>query len=160
MAEKARWMVQALRIDLSAEVAGGQMRWMNLNITSLKPDFPYNTIHVSYKPPNEQKQKEYANGVDKSVVSEYNAILPYVIAGRCQLFGNMSAMCSTRQHHTQTGLLRESLKFVSLMGNEHKLEFHFAIEPILIDGCALVLPTRACLDYQASPACQFHRLAQ
>ena len=153
-------MVQALRIDLSAEVAGGQMRWMNLNITSLKPDFPYNTIHASYKPPNEQKQKEYANGVDKSVVSEYNAILPYIIAGRCQLFGNMSAMCSTRQHHTQIGLLRESLKFVSLMGNEHKLEFHFAIEPILIDGCALVLPTRACLDYQASPARQFHRLAQ
>ena len=63
-------MVQALRIDLSAEVAGGQMRWMNLNITSLKPNFPYNTIHASYKPPNEQKQKEYANGVDKSVVSQ------------------------------------------------------------------------------------------
>ena len=27
MAEKARWMVQALRIDLSVEIAGGQMRW-------------------------------------------------------------------------------------------------------------------------------------
>ena len=115
---------------------------LHLSTPSLKPDLPYNTIHASYKPPNEQKQKEYANGVDKSVVSEYNTILPYIITGRCQLFGNMSAMCSTWQHHTQIGLLCESLKFVSLMGDEYKPEFHFAIEPILVDACALVLPTR------------------
>ena len=35
-----------------------------MKAASLKPNFPYNTIHVSYKPPNEQKQKEYANGAD------------------------------------------------------------------------------------------------
>ena len=65
----------------------------------------------------------------------------------------MNAMCRTWQYHTQIVLLCESLKFVSLMGNEHKPEFHFAIEPILINSCTLVLLSQAYLDYTGKQAC-------
>jgi hypothetical protein len=51
-------------------------------MSSLKPDFHHNGLDPSYKPPNERNRKEYVNGVDKSVVSDYDAILPYVITGR------------------------------------------------------------------------------